>query len=151
MWLIERFRKLRRLTPGESVVLAQAWGLFLLVELALRVVSFQRLLALCQVPRVPRRSGPTRRTPSVERLAWLVDVAGGYAPFKATCLKKTLVLSWLLRRRGIATVLRIGVAREGDEMRAHAWLDHEARPLPGDPEIAGYRPLNAVGAMRDTR
>lgn len=147
----ERLRKVFRLPAAERAVLAQAWGLFLVVDLALRVLSFKRLLALRARLCRAERPNPAARPPSMARLAWLVEVAGRYVPVNATCLKKALVLSWLLGRRGIATVLRIGVARQGNGLVAHAWLDCDGQPVFGDQEIAQHGPLPAALVERASR
>jgi hypothetical protein len=78
----------------------------------------------------------------VPRLVRLVEVAGRYAPVEATCLKKALVLAWLLGRRGIATALRIGVARREEELMAHAWLEPERQTVLGLPRGDRYEPLS---------
>jgi len=140
--LSERLRNLFRLPPGERAILAEAWGLFLLVELALRVLSFKRLLGLHR--KLSRTTGATPasgRPASLARVVWLVEVAGRYAPVNPTCLKKALVLSWLLGRWGIPTALRIGVSREEGKLRAHAWLDYAGEPILGGQEAGRYEPL----------
>lgn len=87
-----------------------------------------------------RRADPSGIPPlSLERVAWLVEVAGRYSPVSATCLEKAIVLSWLLGRRGLATTLRIGVARREGALAAHAWLEHAGEVIlghPGDDEYA---------------
>jgi len=138
---MERLHKFFRLPPRERIVFVQAWALFLLMELALRALPFQQLRALCDNA---GRKGPEKSmetVPSVSRLAWLVEVAGRYTPVTATCLKKALVLSWLLGRRGIASTLQIGVARHGGALTAHAWLEQQGRVIFGLPECEGHRPL----------
>jgi hypothetical protein len=52
-----------------------------------------------------------------------------------TCLRRSLALQWLLRRRGIDTELRFGVRRvAGDPgLEAHAWLERHGHPV-SEPE-----------------
>jgi hypothetical protein len=58
-------------------------------------------------------------------------------PTDSRCLMRSLVLLRMLRRRGIDTVLVIGVAVD-DGFDAHAWLEHDDRPvLPTDPDHYG--------------
>ncbi len=131
-----------RLPSGERYILAQAWGLFLFVDLALRILPFKRILAFCQPLPPGRRNGSTaERSPSASRVVWLVEIAGRYAPVNATCLKKALILSWLLERRGIQTELRIGVARRDGTLIAHAWLDCDGRVIFGHEENEQYKLL----------
>ena len=44
---------------------------------------------------------------------------------RATCLEKSLAIWSLLRRRGIASQLRIGARNIGGKFEAHAWVEHE--------------------------
>lgn len=138
---MERLHKFFQLPPRERIVLVQAWALFLLMELALRVLPFQQLCALCDHAGRKRPEKSSKPVPSVSRLAWLVEVAGRFTPVTATCLKKALVLSWLLGRRGLTSTLQIGVARHGDVLTAHAWLEQQGQVIFGLPECEGHRPL----------
>ena len=45
------------------------------------------------------------------------------ARLRATCLTRSLVLQWILARRGIGTELKVGVRNRGDGLHAHAWLE----------------------------
>ncbi len=58
-------------------------------------------------------------------------------PFRATCLRRALVLGVLLRRHHPA--LRVGVAKAAGTVAAHAWLEVDGVSL--DAESAAYRPL----------
>jgi hypothetical protein len=49
-------------------------------------------------------------------------------PGDTRCLRRSLVLLQLLERRGISANLVIG-ARAGPDFLAHAWIEHEGRPL----------------------
>ncbi|TAL11937.1 MAG: lasso peptide biosynthesis B2 protein, partial [Nitrospirae bacterium] len=64
-----------------------------------------------------------------------------YTPVTATCLKKALVLCWLLGRRGIASTLQIGVVRHNGVFAAHAWLEHNGQVVFGQQERDGFVPL----------
>jgi Transglutaminase-like superfamily len=43
--------------------------------------------------------------------------------FDTNCLEQSLMLWWLLRRRGIAAELRIGARKEFERFEAHAWVE----------------------------
>ena len=137
----ERLRQLSRLYPGDQVVLGQAWALFLLVDLGLRLLPFKRLLAIWR-PLVAARAARRELAPArLPRLVWLVEVAGRHAPVDATCLKTALVLGLILGRRGVATSLRIGVSRREGTLVAHAWLEHAGAVIVGSPDAGDYAPL----------
>ncbi len=104
-------------------VLADAWGTLLTVGVGVHGRSFPRLAAWAT------RVEPAAPTPAVdvERIAWLVGVAARATRFK--CLVRSLTLSRVLARRGIATSVQIGV-RPGDrELLAHAWVEWNGRVL----------------------
>lgn len=143
--LIERLQRAYQLPRGELALLGQAWGFFLLVELALRILPFPRLLTLSERLFLRGRGAPATAVPPLPRLVWLVEVAGQIAPLHVTCLKQTLVLSWLLGRRGIATTLRLGVARRAGGLMAHAWLERGGEVIVGLAGRDGYEPLFPAG------
>lgn len=138
---MEPIHKFFQLPPSERLILAQAWGLFILVELALRILPFMRLLNLSKKVFQKQKGEPAWDWPSVVRMSWLVEVAGRYAPVKVTCLKKALVLSWLFGRRGTQAELQIGVARQQGGLKAHAWLDLDGQVIIGHQELERYETL----------
>jgi len=144
--------KARRLSMRDWTVLLEAWALFPIMDLGLRLLPFSRLRAACR-PRAGRaRSGATEPPAVViERCARLASVAGRYSPVRVTCLNEALVLSALLARRGLATTLRIGVARPNGDFAAHAWLEHDGRIILGEPRGDAFAPLYAsVGDRHPT-
>jgi len=77
-------------------------------------------------------SRPGRRDDGLndEHLAGWVDRVLLRAPFlwHYTCLKRGAVLFLLLRRAGRAVRLHIGVRKDEQTLRAHAWLVLDGRP-----------------------
>jgi hypothetical protein len=142
---IERIRKLLRLTSRERRLLLYAWWLFGLVGPALRVLPVTRLL-----PRRPA-AGAGRASLPVERIAWLVRVAGRHAPGRVTCLEEALVLAWMLRREGVDATVRIGVARDDRGLRAHAWLEYDGRVIFGSSEDDTYQALLPTADVAPSR
>jgi hypothetical protein len=88
-----------------------------------------------------------RRPPgaaSADELAWAVRAAGRRVP-RATCLVQALSLELLLARAGHDAELRIGVARDGDGLTAHAWVESGGECLLGGSAAARFAPLPATG------
>ena len=52
--------------------------------------------------------------------------------FRSTCLEQSLVLCWILRRRGMSPVLRVGARKDADRLEAHAWVEIDGIPLGDD-------------------
>ena len=50
-------------------------------------------------------------------------------PWRGTCLKRSVVLYWLVRRVGVPVELQVGVKRTpAGILEAHAWLARDGRP-----------------------
>jgi hypothetical protein len=62
------------------------------------------------------------------RLGWVVVRTLAFLPGDTRCLRRSLVLTQLLARRGIGARLVIG-ARTGPDFLAHAWVEHEGVPV----------------------
>ena len=120
-------------------LIALSMGVLPLVCAGLRIAGYRRLhAALGRWPDQPAPSAGTAAAAAAraQTVARAVGIAAFRGPVRATCLPRSLLTWWLLRREGIASCLRIGVAREGGAFKAHAWVEHAGRPLGDDPEIA---------------
>jgi hypothetical protein len=136
---MKQLGKLRRLPATQRRELLRALVLLWAVRLGLWMLPFdtlRRLLAAEQVvPRPDRPAEPTER-----RVAWAVLAASRYVP-RPTCLAQALAAQALLRRQGLPSQLRIGVARQEDGLEAHAWLESQGRVVIGGGDLSRYVPL----------
>ena len=126
---LDRWRALpadeRRLLLGLALLLPA-------IGCALRCLGVRRTYRLLGGPvasAAVASTVPLAAQASAKRLAQLVDIASRRGPYNATCLRQSLVLWWLLRRRGLAAELCIGVAKEGEQVRAHAWVELAGRVI----------------------
>jgi hypothetical protein len=98
-----------------------------LTALALRVVSFQRWQATLARLGGAAASPPDRDEGAMIRearaVARMVEAAARHGLYRATCLPRSLILWSLLRRRGIAGDLCIGVRKDRGRLEAHAWVE----------------------------
>jgi hypothetical protein len=109
------------------------------VSVLLRVLGFQRSLSVLE--RLSRRrSNPKslRSEPADARaVCRLVGTAARHGLCAATCLRQSLVVWFLLRRRGLPADLRIGVRKTADCLEAHAWVESNGCTLDGTRGLAG--------------
>lgn len=113
----------------------------LIIPLALRAVSLQRVLALCD--RWPRVAAVPARPPVLAHRVrrWL---ASGRGPWKSTCLTRSAILYAMLRQHGYRPELRIGVAGRAGAFDAHAWVMVDGRAVDQPAGVTeGYRELLA--------
>lgn len=71
-------------------------------------------------PEVPMRAADAAR--------W-VDAVYRRLPFAPTCLTRSLVLTRVLRSRGVPCRLRVGVRKQDGRLEAHAWVECDGQPL----------------------
>ena len=147
-WLATKLRKARQLSAPDWILIVQSAAWFAVVEAGLRLLPLRTLARILQGRRrAPRASG---RRVSAEHASRCVDRAARLDPFRATCLKKSLVLYALLSRRGLEVELFIGAAKTGGKLDAHAWLQHQGRVITGGPATGRYAPLcSLVGWPKD--
>jgi len=85
-----------------------------------------RLIAGATPP--PARGGEPASQTAQQRAATIaraVDRAARRGIFRPKCLVRSMALHHMLERSGIHdSMIRIGVRREGDELLAHAWVEH---------------------------
>jgi hypothetical protein len=113
----------RELTWTQRRTLVLALVLLPLFGVLLRLSSPARLLSRIDAGGTP---GPGTLA-SALALARPVNLVA--ARVRATCLTRSLVLQWILARRGIGTELKVGVRNEGNGLHAHAWLECGGAPV----------------------
>ena len=127
------------------VYLREAAVMLVLARLAVRFVPPARVFAWANRP--PRR---IRRFAIDEAnwISWAVENLGARPWMHALCLPRALAAHAMLRRRGIASQLCLGVAREGDELAAHAWVEIGNNKIVGGSEADGFTRLAEFGGAR---
>ena len=114
---------------------------------ARRVTSLpakQRALAALakRLPRLPRCT--------LADATWAVTAASKRVP-GTKCLPWALALHGLLAQAGIASELRIGVAADGDALKAHAWVECGDETLTWNEPVEPYSVLARAWSRRERR
>jgi hypothetical protein len=85
-------------------------------------------------------------------ISWAVTRIASYFPLSAMCLAQALVARAMLRRRGIESILHVGVARsKAAPFEAHAWLEAVGVEVTGYPVPPHRREIGCLpsgGARR---
>jgi hypothetical protein len=124
------------------VYLREAAIMLVLARLAVRFAPAARIFAWADRP--PRR---IRRFAADEIgwVSWAVENLGAKSWMSALCLPRALAAHAMLRRRGIASRLCLGVARERGTLSAHAWVDIGDDKIVGGAEADGFARLATFG------
>ncbi len=135
-------RKLRiflALGSRERRAFLRAWTGLCLAKLGLAVMGLPRALRLMARPAKPDRGVCDSRL----EVKWNA-IAARYVPGGASCLVRSVALLGVLRRRGIAAELRIGVGAASPALEAHAWVEVGGVPINDSDDVTTrYRPFSA--------
>ena len=138
--MARKLRSLSKFSCGELLVLFQLVALALAARAALTFLRLSRVMEL-----VARGAGNRflRCLPlfqnryELTRLTRLADIAARNAQGDGRCLIRSLLVFWLLKSRGEAAELFVGVRREVSALHSHAWIESRGRILIDSPETAG--------------
>jgi hypothetical protein len=124
-------------TASNRVLLLEAALCLAVARLALAVLPFRwvmRVLSLRQGEDPAEHDAST--VAQEQRVAWALERIRRRAPWSGRCLARALAGRHMLRRRGVACTLHLGVAKDGAaQIEAHAWLSS------GDFVVAGGEDL----------
>jgi hypothetical protein len=125
----------RRRNLSDWLLLAEALAALSLASLAIALLPFRRVAATASVR---ARREPRADPEMVRRVRGAVQGWGRRVPWKAVCFQRGLALHWMLRRRGIRSVLLYGARREGDKLAAHVWVDVDGETVIGGEEAPTF-------------
>lgn len=134
-----KLKTMRRMYLREAAVMLVA------ARLAVRFVPAERLAVWASRP--PRRINRF----TLGEVGWIalaVETIGTKPWMQALCLPRALAAQAMLRRRGIASRLCLGVARDGDGLAAHAWIELGQEIIVGGSEAPRFTRLVEFGENR---
>ncbi len=141
---MRRWNECRALSGREKRFLFAAFIVQSLIIPALRIWGFRRVHAFLHRTAPKPHALPSTQAgdehPGIEELrnlGHLVNAAANNSPIRTACLTRSLALWWLLRCRGIACDLRIGVSNDSGEFSAHAWVEYEGAVINDSPGSIG--------------
>jgi hypothetical protein len=127
--------RLARYGPSDWLLFAEALAALGLASLAIALLPFRKVAAAASVD----RGGAGRRDPeTVRRVRGAIQGWARRVPWKAVCFQRGLALHWMLRRRGIPSILLYGARRDGDGLAAHVWVDVEGETVIGGEEAPNF-------------
>lgn len=136
---------LLRLSPGEVVTLCRVAVLLILAEASLRIWSLRTILHALdkRSRRAQAASSVAPASGALVHLARLVELADRHGLCRPSCLRRALVVAWVLSGQGVTPILKIGVTKDQDDLSAHAWVE-VAHPRPicllGEPDFVDLIP-----------
>ena len=130
--MLKQYRQITELSSSELRILFVALFLLPLTALSLRTKGFrwtQSFLNRFLPEKTCANVLHNLQLEEAQSIAKIVLVAANHGPYRANCLKKSLVTRWLLNRKGIETDLKIGVNKDDGKFNAHAWVEFQGMVL----------------------
>jgi transglutaminase superfamily protein len=142
-----RLRTLLRMSWGDRALAVESLAMLAAARLFVKTTPDNKLVARIggspiagQVPPSAGETGSGSSKSTASRVGASVEHVARFTWWRSMCLEKALAGKWMLRRRGIASTMYVGMARKGSEFIAHAWLVGEGQTLTGAGNIS-YAPL----------
>jgi hypothetical protein len=131
-----KLKSIRRMYLREAAVMIA------LARLAVRFIPPGRIFSWADRPlnNIHRFAGD-----EASWVAWAVGNVAAKSWINAHCLHRALAAHAMLRRRGIASRLCLGVARKQSGLAAHAWVEVGKQKIETGGEEAGYALLAEFG------
>jgi hypothetical protein len=134
------WRSLARMSWSDRLLIAESVGMLAAARTLVKTTAQGRLVARIggAAPnhdafadeRIARSPGGPHLGAAV-RVGSMVERVARFTWWRSMCLEKALAARWMLRRRGIAGTIYVGMARQGEAFVAHAWLVGEGRTITG--------------------
>jgi hypothetical protein len=108
------------------------------VGLMLRLRGFRRTLTTfgCRTLKTVEDARGESSRREIRQVSRAVAVAARNGLRTPNCLRSSVVLNYMLRRRGYDSELRIGVRRQGELFEAHAWVELAQRVVNDTQDVA---------------
>jgi hypothetical protein len=127
-----------RIAP-QFPLLLEAFCHLIVAKAAVGLLPFTLLSKLLSTPSVPVGQTSGQR---IDPVCWSVSAVARHPTTWAVCLPQAIAGHWMLRRRGIASVVCFGVGRDPEaKLGAHAWLRVADRVVLGQRAMAGFTPI----------
>jgi Transglutaminase-like superfamily len=128
---IDLLRRFWRLSWQDRLLLLEAVLWLAIAGLAIAVLPFRHVGLLAARP-IRRPLPHHARLIQVRRTRWAIITAARRVPWRAVCFQQGLAAQFMLRRRGIPSVLYYGAAPDDQRgLSAHVWV------CDGDIDVVG--------------
>lgn len=143
-----RFRSLGRMPWSDRALAFESLVMLAAARIFVKVTGGKNLVV--RIGATPVR-GSAERSLSADAISGPVAHIGAMVEriaratwWRSMCLEKALAGKWMLRRRGIPSIMYVGMAKRDGEFLGHAWLVREGQTVTGASNII-YAPLAAFG------
>lgn len=142
---MSRWQLFLRRSGRERLLFAEALAGLCWDKARVRWLPFRRLAPGLGAPQseTPREISAEQRALAVA-VSWAVQAAARHSPVAFVCLPQAITAQRMLRRRGVASTLYLGVSPDRENaaaIAAHAWLRAGDKVVTGEAEAGRQLPL----------
>jgi len=120
---IALIRKFFLLPQHDRWILLEATLWLAAASLAIALLPFRQVVRLAARPIARLEPPPQTRLREVERVRKAIIIAARRVPWRAVCFQQGLAAQFMLRRRGVPSVLYYGAALGNEnDLLAHVWV-----------------------------
>jgi hypothetical protein len=120
---ISPIKKFFRLPWPDRLLLFEGMLWLAVAGLSIAVLPFRLIGRLAAAPIRRLDPLPQERLREVKRIRWAIAVVSPWVPWKTVCFQQGLSAQFMLRRRGVPSVLYYGAAMDSrGELSAHVWV-----------------------------
>ena len=124
-------RSVGQLSAREWGLLAVALGALAWSAIGVAFVPFWRLMTSMRTK--PAELNTAQIAVAIGEVRWAVRACARRVPWRAKCFEQALAARWMLRQRGVATMLHYGARQLPDgALIAHVWV------TAGSADVIGY-------------
>src|SRR2546423_1647912 len=120
---IDVIRKFLKLPSRDRLLLLEAILTLGIARSAIVVLPFRSVGNLAARPIRMQAATQQMRTSTAKRVRWAIIACARRVPWRAVCFEQGLAAQFMLRRRGVSSVLYYGAAPDNQEgLSAHVWV-----------------------------
>jgi hypothetical protein len=143
--------KFFRLPMHDQRILLEATLWLAVAALAIAVLPFCQVGRLATRPIRQLEPSPEGRLREVKRIRWAIEVSAPHVPWCAVCFQQGLAAQFMLRRRGVPSVLYLGAAMDGGTgLSAHVWVRDDDFDVIGGEISSRYAQLAAFSSRKSS-
>lgn len=112
-----------RLSGPDRLLVIEATLALTAASLAILILPFRVVARLAAYPLRQPEMGGLARADAVRRTRWAIVACTRRLPWRVVCFQQGLAAQWILRRRGVPSVLYYGAAPDTEAgLAAHVWV-----------------------------
>jgi hypothetical protein len=119
--------KFSKLSRNERMQLIQAILILPVIHIALLTLGYSRLqemlVKLTQLKLNRNSQSEAENLRRARDISGIVSIAAQHGFFRATCLRRSILIWWLLLREGISSRICFGTRIVNHQLEAHAWVE----------------------------